>query len=72
MRLQEGLGRLNDVETARRLLGRLAARPDGDHADAVLAAGLVTGWHAGLAERRVRKLDKAWTRLHEQKPFWIG
>ena len=72
MRLQEGLGRLNDVETARRLLSRLAARPDGNHPDVVLVAGLVTGWHAGLAERRVRKLDKAWTRLHEQKPFWIG
>lgn len=72
MRLQEGLGRLNDVETARRLLSRVAAREDGRHPDAVLAAGLVTGWHAGLAERRVRKLDKAWTRLHDQKPFWIA
>ena len=71
MRLQEGLGRLNDVETARRLLARLAEREDGRRPDAVLAAGLVTGWHAGLAERRLGKLDKAWSRLRDQKPFWI-
>ncbi len=70
-RLQEGLGRLNDVETARRLLGRVATREDGRHPDAIMAAGLVTGWHAGLAERRVSKLGKAWSRLGEQKPFWI-
>jgi hypothetical protein len=37
-----------------------------------MAAGLVTGWHAGLAERRLGKLDKAWARLRDQKPFWIA
>jgi CHAD domain-containing protein len=71
-RLQEGLGRLNDVDTARRLLARLAERDGGRESDVVLAAGLITGWHAGLAERRVGKLGKAWHRLHTQKPFWIG
>jgi triphosphatase len=71
-KLQDGLGRLNDVETARRLLARLAEREGGHEADAVLAAGLVTGWYAALAERSVGKLDKAWTHLHERKPFWIG
>jgi CHAD domain-containing protein len=71
-KLQDGLGRLNDVENARRLLDRLAEREDGRHADAVLAAGLVTGWHAGLADRQVRKLAKVWNRLHEQKPFWVA
>jgi len=71
-KLQEGLGRLNDAETARRLLARLAERDGGRAADAVLAAGLVTGWYAALAERSVGKLGKAWTHLHERKPFWIG
>ena len=71
-KLQEGLGRLNDVETARRLLGRLEQRDGGRDAQALHAAGLITGWHAGLAERSLRKLDKAWTHLHEQKPFWIA
>jgi len=70
--MQDGLGRLNDVETARRLLARLAEREGGREADAVLAAGLVTGWYAALADRSVGKLDKAWTHLHERKPFWIG
>jgi CHAD domain-containing protein len=72
MRLQEGLGRLNDVETARRLLARLAEREEGRQSDAVMAAGLVIGWHAGLAERRLGRLDKAWARLRDQKPFWIA
>jgi len=71
-RLQEGLGRLNDVETARRLLARLAERDGGRAPDAVLAAGLVTGWYAALADHSIGKLDKAWTRLHNRKPFWIG
>ena len=71
-KLQEGLGRLNDAETARRLLGVLAEREGGQEPDAVLTAGLVTGWYAALAERSVGKLDKAWSRLHDQKPFWVG
>jgi CHAD domain-containing protein len=71
-RLQEGLGRLNDVETARRLLSRLEQREGGRDPQALHAGGLITGWHAGLAERSIRKLDKAWTNLHEQKPFWVA
>lgn len=71
-KLQEGLGRLNDAETARRLLAALAEREGGREPDAVLTAGLVTGWYAALAERSIGKLDKAWARLHDQKPFWIA
>jgi inorganic triphosphatase YgiF len=71
-KLQEGLGRLNDVETARRLLARLEQREGGRDPQALHAAGLITGWHAGLADRSIRKLDKAWTNLHEQKPFWVA
>ncbi|MEJ0070163.1 MAG: hypothetical protein WDO24_17235 [Pseudomonadota bacterium] len=63
---------MNDVDTARRLLARLAERDGGRDPDVVSASGLVTGWHAGLAERRVGKLGKSWARLHDQKPFWIG
>jgi inorganic triphosphatase YgiF len=73
-KLQEGLGRLNDGETARRLLGRLddgaGSVAEGRDPAVVHAAGLIAGWHAGLAEKGIRKLDKPWARLHAQKPFW--
>ncbi len=69
--LQDGLGHLNDVAAARRLLGETLewmgpeVRPEHHR-----AAGFVAGWTAhGAAARRVR-LAKSWKAFAAADPFW--
>jgi len=67
--LQDDLGHLNDVATARSLLAGLGeARPD----DAMLArgAGLVVAWHARGAAEAEPRLARDWRDFAESKPFW--
>ena len=69
--LQDGLGHLNDVAVAQRLIDSLVGRGDRS-ADRRLqqAAGLVLGWHArGVADREPAILG-AWQEFAEREPFW--
>jgi len=68
-RLQDSLGRLNDIVSAQQLLAELAdPRP---HAAGVPhAAGMVRGWNAAGEARELARLDKAWRAFARHKPFW--
>jgi len=63
--LQEELGNLNDLATARELLDRL----DGSKPDTARAIGIVLGWcaHSALADDAV--LEKRWKAFTSTKSF---
>ena len=63
--LQEELGHLNDLATARDLLARL----DGSRPETARAIGIVLGWctHAALADNAL--LEKRWKAFTGSKPF---
>lgn len=63
--LQEELGLLNDLATARELLGRL----DGETPERARAVGIVLGWTAQAALADDRTLAKSWKAFGESKPF---
>jgi hypothetical protein len=70
--LQDGLGHLNDVAVAQRLIDSLVGRGDqtADGDGLQRAAGLVLGWHArGVADREPGILG-AWQEFAERPPFW--
>jgi CHAD domain-containing protein len=70
-RLQDGLGQLNDVETADSLLRRVVGGVMTGDAVAILrASGLVVGWHRRGAKALERKLRKHWKQFKAQAPFW--
>jgi inorganic triphosphatase YgiF len=70
-RLQTILGRFNDADVARRLLGELVKRL-GDEAKPELhmAAGLVAGWASREAETQLARLDREWREFDSVAPFW--
>lgn len=69
--LQEGLGSLNDVAVARGLLAEITTQAAGDAArELYRASGLVVGWHAHVAQDRMKGTAKAWRRFAGLKPFW--
>lgn len=69
--LQEGLGSLNDVAVARGLLAEITAKASGHTArELYRASGLVVGWHAHVAQDRIKGTAKAWRRFAGLKPFW--
>jgi inorganic triphosphatase YgiF len=70
--LQDGLGHLNDVAVAQRLIGSLldGAEGNGDRAGLEGAAGLVLGWHArGVADLEPAIL-LAWQEFADRPAFW--
>ncbi|WP_207480081.1 CYTH and CHAD domain-containing protein [Arenibaculum pallidiluteum] len=69
--LQQTLGHLNDVATARRLVETLAQDvPDGQAAELWVGGGLVQGWHAhGLIDLEP-ELVADWEHFSKAKPFW--
>ncbi len=69
--LQDVLGHLNDVATARKLLDLLIEwmGPEAPP-EALRATGLVEGWTARGAEDALRNLDPLWVRFERAKPFW--
>ena len=79
-RLQDDLGRMNDVAVAETMLARLvgvsgdgedtgtAAAPSGHLA---FAAGGVLGWHRRRAAEMDVKLVKDWKSFVRAKPFWL-
>ncbi|MBM3346279.1 MAG: hypothetical protein FJY55_07285 [Betaproteobacteria bacterium] len=58
------LGGLNDVATAERLLGELAALPD------AMTAGILRGWMAAERGRHVAALPRARADFRRQSRFW--
>jgi inorganic triphosphatase YgiF len=70
--LQDGLGHLNDVAVAQRLIDSLAGERNGsaDGDGLQRAAGLVLGWHArGVADLEPAIL-RSWQEFAEREPFW--
>jgi len=72
-KLQDLLGRVNDVAQVRAVLARLVAdEPASAHgrADLVFTAGLINGWHRARAERMSKKVLSRWDKFKRQEPFW--
>jgi triphosphatase len=69
--LQDSLGALNDVATAERLLGEVAARLGREWGAAHdRGAGFLLGWITGTAERRLGRLEREWKAFRKARPFW--
>jgi len=66
--LQDCLGILNDIATARRTLQEITLK-DGQ-ADIAWAAGLVAGWHQNRAEGLLKQALDSWHDLQKIPPFW--
>ena len=71
-RLQDGLGHLNDVAVAERLVADLLGRPATGKRNEALqrAAGIVLGWHAHRACAVEKKAFKKWNEFIGHKRFW--
>lgn len=73
-KLQDDLGSLNDVATARSLLRELvaaiAAKDEGRGIEAAFAAGEIAGWHMRESEKSIRRVAKHWAAFAAIKPFW--
>jgi CHAD domain-containing protein len=68
-RLQDVFGYLNDVATAERLLGEVTG--GSFHPKPLLRAeGLVLGWHGYAADDAWPRVQKRWTKLKREAPFW--
>ncbi len=69
--LQDGLGHLNDLATAQRLMADLARTTRGADAGAIhRASGMVEGWYTHAQSVRENDLLKAWSRFTKAKTFW--
>jgi CHAD domain-containing protein len=68
--MQEDLGRLNDVESARGLLDGLETEEPKRARRIARAGGLVVGWHRHAASMREERLVQHWHELKKTKPFW--
>jgi triphosphatase len=79
-RLQDDLGRMNDVAVAETMLARLVgvARGDAEPSSAgvqgqlAFAAGGVLGWHRRRAAEIDAELVKDWHAFTKVRPFWDG
>jgi triphosphatase len=68
--LQDDLGRLNDVRTARELVSEVATHVNEGGIEISRAGGIVLGWHdRGLTDQEP-KLRQHVRRLRRAKPFW--
>jgi CHAD domain-containing protein len=72
--MQDVLGAVNDVATARNILERLVAIGDGgplaSKADLSFAAGIVYGWQLERADRMWNKAVDRWDEFRKRDPFW--
>ena len=81
-RLQDDLGRMNDVTIAEAMLARLVGvspddgspvrRAPDSQGKLAFAAGCVLGWHRRRAEEIDERLIKDWHAFAAAKPFWQG
>jgi CHAD domain-containing protein len=68
-RLQDSLGRLNDIAHARSVIARLAPASQKNGA-LRFAAGTVQGWYRARQPRLVKKAMKRWNKLKKIEAFW--
>ena len=68
--LQDDLGHLNDVATARDLTERLKKDNPRVAGDWRVGCGVVLGWHTQAAGILEPRLLEHWDRFAEAKPFW--
>ncbi len=69
-RLQDVLGRLNDIAHARTVIAQLAPSGQKNSGELRFAAGTVQGWYRARQPRLVKKAMKRWDRLRKTEPFW--
>jgi CHAD domain-containing protein len=69
-RLQESLGRLNDIAHARSVVAELAPSSQKNTTSLRFAAGTVQGWYGARRPRLVKTAMKRWARLKKVTPFW--
>ena len=70
-RLQDVLGRLNDVAAAERILGQVLERIGDELSPGHLrAAGFVLGWVARGADEELDQLPRLWKAYRRARPFW--
>jgi CHAD domain-containing protein len=68
--LQDDLGKINDVRTARELVTEVA-RQANEHRDAIArAGGIVLGWHDRVLFEQEPRLRRHVRRLRRAKRFW--
>ncbi len=68
--MQDDLGKLNDVESARGLIDGLATGDAERTRRIARAGGLIIGWHRHAAALRENQLVRHWRRLKKAEPFW--
>jgi CHAD domain-containing protein len=68
-KLQEVLGRLNDIAHARAAVAQLAPASSKNGA-LRFAAGTVQGWYRARQPELVKKAMRRWSRLRKTEPFW--
>ena len=68
-RLQDSLGRLNDIAHARAVITQLAPAQKNNGA-LRFAAGTVQGWYRARRPRLVKKAMQRWARLKQAESFW--
>jgi len=67
-KLQDVLGKMNDLAAMERLLGELPNFEN--HSIAHEARGILLGWTACLAQEKKRELYRAWKAFIKTDPFW--
>ncbi len=72
--LQDDLGSLNDVATARALLQDmvhfLAGEDAGCEPRLAMTAGEIIGWHSCMAERGLKRVARHWAKFEDAPKFW--
>lgn len=69
--LQDGLGHLNDVDTAQRLVREIEVRTGRDPMAWLEGAGMVAGWHTRAVADQEESLVACWHKFETARPFWI-
>ena len=72
--LQDDLGSLNDVATARSLLQDMVQSLSGEDEEweprLAMTAGEIIGWHSCMAERGLKRIAKHWEKFEDAPRFW--
>ena len=69
-KLQETLGRLNDIAHARSVIAQLAPASQKNSGILRFAAGTVQGWYRARQPRLVKRAMKHWNKLRKTEAFW--
>jgi triphosphatase len=67
-KLQDSLGRLNDIAHARSVIAQLAQPLQ--NSDTRFAAGTIQGWYGARRPRLVKRTMRRWSKLKKTQAFW--